>query len=326
MAQSFAYLNARIRSRRGQEVPESFFQQAPTLSMPEFVRTLGETIYGPDLMGDSLADVDRAVSNHLGRTVSDLPALAVGELRELVSLLLMRADLSNLKAILRGKLGGLNPEEMRTRLAGGTLPETLVTALLQAPDAAGVAQLLQLPGHPLAKALRKAVATTKDPLELEVLLDRDFFTRLLEKARKLRESFLVAYFVLEIDALNLATAFKLRALKAQVNPEAYFVPGGSLIGSALFARLLQGDAAALETLTNTPLGGAARARDLAELERLLRRVLLQKASQGSLDSLGSGLVLSYVRSKEWEAARIRLLARRAYYNLPVDAVEREVTA
>jgi V/A-type H+-transporting ATPase subunit C len=326
MSQSFAYLNARIRSRRGQAVPESFFQQASTLSMPDFVRTLGETIYGPDLVGDSLADVDRAVSNHLGRTVSDLPALAVGELRELLSLLLMKADLTNLKAILRGKLGGQPPEEIRTRLTGGTLPSSLLTVLLQAPDAAGVAQLLQLPGHPLAKALRKAVATTKDPLELEVLLDRDFFARVLERARKLRESFLVAYFALEIDALNLATAFKLQALKVQVNPEAYFVPGGSLIGPMLFSRLLQGDAAALESLANTPLGNAARARDLAELERALRRILLQKASQGSLDSLGSGLVLSYVRSKEWEASRIRLLARRAYYNLPVDAVEREVMA
>lgn len=326
MPQGLAYLNARVRSRRGQEVADAFFQQALKQSMPEFVRSLGETIYGPDLSGDSLADVDRAVAAHMARMVGDLPGLVSGELREMVSLLLMRADLINLKAILRGKASGQSAEDIRAKLVGGTLPEVLLNALVQAPDAAGVAQLLQLPTHPLAKALRNAVARTQDPLELEVAIDRDFFTHLLEKARKLREGFLIAYFALEIDAINLATAFKLQALGAQVNPDAYFVPGGKLVGSALFGRLVAGDLSATEGLSGTPLAAVVGAQDLNELERALRKVLLHKAAQGGRDSLGAGLVLCYVRDKEWEASRIRLLARRAYYNLPAEAVEKEVVA
>lgn len=171
---TFAYLNARVRSRRSQVVPESFFQQALNQSFSDFLRLLSETVYGADLVGETLADVDRAVANHLARTVGDLPGLVSGEMRELVSLPLLRADLVNLKAILRGKHTGKTPEEIKAGLVGGTLKEPLLNAMLQAPDAASVAQVLQVPGHPLAKALRNAVAGNPEPLALEVALDREF--------------------------------------------------------------------------------------------------------------------------------------------------------
>ncbi|WP_337869397.1 V-type ATPase subunit [Meiothermus sp.] len=318
----FAYLNARLRARRSQMVPELFFQQALGQSFPDFVRALGDTVYGPDMVGDGLADVDRAVASHMQRMVGDLPGLVTGNMREAVNLLLLQADLNNLKTILRGKAAGQSPEEIKGRLVGGTLPEVLVNAMLQAPDVASVAQVLQLPTHPLAKALRAAASLT-DPLALEVALDRDFYANSLEKARRLREPALASYFGLQVDATNLTTAFKLHALGVTTT-EGYFVPGGSHVSPVLFNRVAAGDFAALEALSGTPLAPASAARNLGELERALRQILLSKAAQGGKDTLGAGLALDYIRRKEWEGARIRLLARRAYYNLPADAVAKEV--
>lgn len=322
---TFAYLNARVRSRRSQVVPESFYQQALGQNFPEFLRSLSETVYGPDLVGDTLADVDRAISSHLARTVTDLPSLVSGEMRELVALPLLRADLVNVKAILRGKAAGKSAEEIKAGLVGGTLKEPLINAMLQAPDAAGVAQVLQIPGHPLAKALRGAVAANPEPLALEVALDRDFFSASLERAKKLRQPYNTAYFGLEVDATNLSTAFKLQALKAgEVNADSYFIPGGKHVSRQVFARVSAGDLAALEALNGTPFAGAASARTLGDLERAVRAALLAKAKTGGVDSLGGGLVLDYIQQKQWEASRIRLLARRAYFNLPADAVAKEV--
>jgi V/A-type H+-transporting ATPase subunit C len=130
--------------------------------------------------------------------------------------------------------------------------------------------------------------------------------------------------MLEVDAINLSTAFKLQALGVQADPERYLVPGGSLVTPVLFSRVASGDLGALESLAGTPLGPAASARDLAALERGLRRALLDKALQGGRDTLGAGMALAYIREKEWEAARVRLLARRAFYGLPVAAIEKEV--
>lgn len=74
MIDDFGYLNARIRVRRSQLIPEGFFFEALNLNFPELLRVLGESIYGPDLTGNSLPDIDRAVIVHFNRTVSDLPA------------------------------------------------------------------------------------------------------------------------------------------------------------------------------------------------------------------------------------------------------------
>ncbi|RDI96752.1 V-type ATP synthase subunit C [Meiothermus sp. QL-1] len=306
-------------------LPESFFQQALGLSFPDFVRLLGETVYGPDLVGEGLEDVDRAVARHLARTVGDLPTLVSGELRELVRLPLLRADLLNLKSILRAKHTGRPAEEVRGSLVGGTLPETLLNAMLQAPDAQSVAQLLQLPGHPLARALRQALVGNPSPLELEVALEREFFRLCFEKAKRLRQGRVAAYYALEADVTNLATAFKLQALGvSQPSAEEYFIPGGKHLTRAVFERIAAGDLAAMEALNGTPLAPLVGVRTLGELERESRKILLEKAAAGSTDSLGGGLALDYILRKQWEASRVRLLARRAYFNLPAEAVAREV--
>lgn len=320
---SYAYLNARVRNRRSQVVPDSWYQQALNLPFSDFVRSLGDTIYGPDLQGDTLADVDRAIANHMRRTVADLPGLVTGTNREAVSLLLLQSDLTNLKAILRGKAAGTATEEIKSKLVGGTLPEVLVNAMLQAPDAQSVAQVLQLPTHPLAKALKNAVVGNADPLALEVALDRDFYAYSLEKARRLRQPALASYFVMQVDATNLSTAFKLQSMKVS-GAESYFIPGGSTVNQVLFSRIAGGDLGAMEALSGTPLAAASSARTLGDLERALRKTLMEKAAQGGKDALGAGLALDYIRKKEWEGSRIRLLARRAYFNLPADAVAKEV--
>ncbi|AEB12337.1 V-type ATPase subunit [Marinithermus hydrothermalis] len=324
MADDFGYLNARVRARRGELLPEGFFQEALHLSFADFLRLLGETAYAPDLAGEDLESVDRAVAQHLARRVGDLPRLVTGAAREALQLLLVRADLVNVKAILRGKAAGQPAEEIKGRLAGGTLPEGILNALLEAPDAASMAQILLLPGHPLARAVREALQKTQDPFELEVELDRTFYEGLLRQAKRLDDVFLAGYLALEIDAVNLATAFKLQASGASGQADRYFVAGGRYVTLALFNRLAAAELTALDELVSTPLAPVVEARDLGALERGLRCALLDKARQGANDPLGAGLVLSYIRAKEWEAARIRLLARRAYYELPVEAVEREV--
>jgi V/A-type H+-transporting ATPase subunit C len=56
----------------------------------------------------------------------------------------------------------------------------------------------------------------------------------------------------------------------------------------------------------------------------LRCIMLTKAREGAKDVLGAGLAIDYIQRKEWEAGRIRLLARRAYYDLSAALVEQEV--
>jgi V/A-type H+-transporting ATPase subunit C len=319
----FGYLNARIRVRRSQLLPDGFFSEALRLSFPELVKVLGETIYGPDLTGDSLADVDRAAMVHLSRTVGDLPRLVSGEARDAVNLILMRSDLANVKTILRGKRVGWTAEEIMGHLGAGTLPRALYGLLVEAADAASLAQLLTL-HHPLARALRRAVAASQEPLEMEINLDRGFYTAMLRRSRELDQPYLANFIVFEIDALNLAAGLKLSTIKFEGQPQRFFLSGGRCVGLPLFELLAQGEVAALEELGNTDFGRVAEVRDLTSLERGLRCLLLAKAREGVKDALGAGLPNDYVLQKEWEAGRIRLLARRSFFGLRSSMVEPEV--
>ena len=324
MSDDFGYLNARIRSRRQQLLHEGFFREALTLSFSEMVKILGETPYGAELTGEDLSDVDRAVRGHLARTLNDLPRMVSGEAREAVSLLLMRADLANVKTILRGKMGGRSTEEILGTLGEGTLPRGFYSAMVEAPDVASLAQVLSIPKHPLARALREASQAGGEPLALETTLDRAFYTALLRRSRELDQPYLANFVGFEIDAINLGTAFKLFTTSLEGSPDRYFLQGGRRAPLPLFQRVATGEVAAMEELGDTDFGRVAEVRDLSALERGLRCVLLAKAREGAKDVLGAGLAIDYVQRKEWEAGRIRLLARRAYYKLPASLVEQEV--
>jgi V/A-type H+-transporting ATPase subunit C len=320
----FAYLNGRIRARRSRLLPEGVFREALRLNFPELVKVLAESIYGPDLVGETLTDIDRAVTVHLNRTVADLPRLVSGKAREAVSLLLMRSDLANVKTILRGKAAGWSAEEIARRLAGGTLSQGLHKAMAEAPDAASLAQVLSILGHPIASVLREASKTGREPMQMEIFLDHGFYEEMLRRARELDQPYLVDFIRFEIDASNLSTGVKLSTIGFEGLSERFFLKGGRLVNLSLFQRLAGGEAAALQELSDSDFGPVAEARDLPTLERSLRCVLLAKARAQSKDVLGPGLAIDYIRCKEWETSRIRLLARRAYYNMPAASVEHEV--
>jgi V/A-type H+/Na+-transporting ATPase subunit C len=324
LTDDFTYLNARIWVRRSRLLPEHFFREALKRNFPDLMKALRESIYGPDLTGDTLADVDRAVMVHLNRTVGDLPRLVSGEASEAVSLLLMRFDLANVKIILRGQQAGWAPVEIMGHLGAGTIPRAFYALLVEAADAGSLAQLFSLPEHPLAKPLRDAVSASGEPLEMEIILDREFYAALLRRAQELSQPYLAEFMSFEIDTLNLATGFKLFTLGFEGQSNRFFLPGGKRIDLSLFEFLAQGERDALKVLGNTVFGRVAEAKDLATLERDLRCILLAKAHQGIKDQLGAGMANDYILHKEWEAGRIRLLARRAFLGLPPEIVEPEV--
>ncbi len=321
MADDFNYLTARVRARQGELLPESFFQEALELSYPEFLRLLSETPYGKELAGQTLSEVDRAVLRHQEKRGQDLVRLSSGEAREAVRLLLLAHDLTNLQALLRAKATGQALEA--EALLPGTIREELWRPLLEAPDPQTLAQVLSLPGHPLARALRAALRETQDWGRLEALLAKRFYEGVVKAAKALDQPALRGYLALEVDAENLRTAFKLQG--QNLSPEGFFIPGGRFVDRVAFGRLWEGDYAVLDELSGTPLAPLAGVRDLKALERGLRCLLLKEARKKALeDPLGVGLVLGYLKELGFEGMRIRLLARRAYYGLPKDKVEEEV--
>ena len=196
--------------------------------------------------------------------------------------------------------------------------------MAEAPDAASLAQVISLANQLLATILREASKAGKELVEMELSLDCSFYMSALRIAQDLDQPCLVAFIRCEIDALNLANAMKLFTIGLEGESDRFFLQGGRCVKLSLFRQLANGELAALQELSDTDFGRVAEARDLVTVEHCLHCILLAKAREGAKDVLGAGLAIDYIQHKEWEAGRIRLLARRAYYNLPPDPVEKEV--
>ncbi|MDF1522526.1 MAG: V-type ATPase subunit [Trueperaceae bacterium] len=336
MPAAYGYLNARVRGLRAKLLPPGFMaEQLDAAGFAGFTSALSQTAYGRDLdeaqatgERDGLATVDAAIARGFVRTTRALLDYADGAPRDLIALLLRRYDLANLKAVVRARHAGRGADEvMNAVLPAGDLSERTLRGMAEATDLAAAGQVLALSGHPLAEAFRKGVAgylaDGGDLLAFEVGLDRAFYARWSADAARLPapEAFR-AYVAAEVDATNVRTALKLRGRALDVTR--FFVPGGRMVAASTFLELATQPIGTPLPALRGPFAALADASGMSEVDERLRGVLDQQARRLGHDPLDIGLVVDYLRRKEQEAARLRLIARGTFYGVPRAALAKEL--
>ncbi len=339
MPAGYGYLNARVRGLRAQLLPAGFLtDQLDASGFAGFASALAQTSYGRDLEEGSsedvgLAAVDAALARGFVRTTRALLGYAEGTPRALIALLLRRYDLANLKAIVRARHAKRGADADRGAddvlaavLPAGDLTSKTLRGMAEAADLAAAGQVLALSGHPLAEPFRKGVAAYADDGDLlgfEIELDRAFYTGWTADAERLSapDGFR-AYIATEVDATNVRTALKLRG--RPVEAARFFVAGGRLVSATVFAELVaQPVGTPLPTLRG-PFAALADASTPGEADTRLRAVLDGLARRLGGDPLDIGLVADYLRRKEQETARLRLIARGTFYGVPREALVKEL--
>lgn len=325
MPDDYVYINTRVRVMRTKLLGGRALESALAAgSYQEFLRVLAETDLAPDLReataeGAGLPELDRALSQHLFSTMQKVLGFADGEAKREIQVLLMRWDLVNLKTIARGIVSGRGTEAiLKSLIPGGTIrPATLRTAA-QSTDLASAAAAIAVSGHPLARAMRDAAAAyaaTSRLLDLEVALDQGYYRYALKVARG---TSLRRYLSREIDVRNALIA---RSTRGQPLDPNLFVPGGHL-DAAGYGRLASGDTGGVPEVA-----AILDAPSLEEAEVAARRILDDAARNiAAGDPEGVGIILDFLRRKEIEIAKLRLIGRGKFYNLPTEQIRREVMA
>jgi V/A-type H+-transporting ATPase subunit C len=245
----------------------------------------------------------------------------------LIALLLRRYDLANLKAIVRARHAGRGAEDVLAAvLPAGDLSAKTLRGMAESADLAAAGQVLALSGHPLAEAFRKGVAAYADDHDLlafEIALDRAFYAGWSADAERLPapEGFR-AYVAAEVDATNVRTALKLRG--RAVEAARFFVAGGRLVSAATFTELVSQPVGTPLPALRGPFAALADAATPGEVDARLRAVLDGLARRLGGDPLDIGLVADYLRRKEQETARLRLIARGVFYGVPREALAKEL--
>jgi V/A-type H+-transporting ATPase subunit C len=337
----FPYVNARVRAMRSRLLTPAQIEDLIALpSMAAFIQALGATPYSGSLQEalvryDGVRAVDDALARDFQRTTRRILEFADGPAQKLITIFLLRWDLANLRAIIRGKHAGRSAEEiLGAILPAGTLSEVALQEMAGHPTIGALAGTLDLLGHPFAAALAEGTtgyAKTNDLLALELQLERAYVAHVLRKtagrgdARVLREILRA-----EIDVANIKTALRLAAAGglSEEQRQRFLIPGGRLVTEKIFLDL-SADRMLAQTWTHLRVQGfplKELPQDLVAFERALDLQLGQKLAARYIggDPLGLDIVVGYLTMKSAEVANLRLIARGKFLGLARDAMRREL--
>lgn len=326
---AYDYGNARLRAMKSRLIDRRGYQELCALtSLDSLIARLAQSVYGQAIEA-ALARhtgarvVMEACRQHLASTLKRVRELFTGAPAKLVSVLLARWDLHNLRTILRGQEAGANPDALLEALVpAGELDENALRNMVrQARTAAATADLLKIWNVDYAQSVRAAAAVlsrTHDWMSFEITLDSIFYERLrnglsLEDKNEAMVALLLAR---EIDAVNLITALRLQQAVSSADPDLtrYFLKGGGM-KLARLVRIAQAanDAETLQLLQQTGLAGdtgGGERLDLTIVQRGVERALASFAySFFRRDPLTIALAIAFIAAQIVEAANVRLLAQ-----------------
>ncbi len=312
--------------------PEFFSEALDATDFNAFLSSLSQSPYMRELEEaqaryTGLKVIDAALGKNFYNTSRSILNFTDGQANELVALMLLRYDLYNIKAIARAKHSGRSVEDIQDALyPAGQLKLAVLENIASGPDMPAVAQALLASPTPLKAAFARAAqqySSDGDLYKLELELDRAYF-KLLVKGLQSADAptNFVRHIKREIDATNLRTALKLRGSEAKDN---LFISGGKEISKAMFDTIAAEEPSApLQSLVNTGFSAVAETTSLGDAETIIRDLINASAKRLSSDPLGIGVVANYLKMKESEAARLRLLARGKYYSVPRETLAKEL--
>jgi len=344
----YGYSNARVRGMRSRLLGRTYVDQLlAAKDIAAIIQSLSQTEYAADLEGELLrghtaAEIDEALKRNTVRTFRKVLGLVNDEAHVLITTLLGRWDLFNIKTLVRGKHMHVSPEEILDgMLPVAQLSEVDVEELAKAPDVRGLVDTLTTWGLPFAGPLRSSMgqyAREGDLSALELALDRYYAewssNRLTGRGvnRELARRFLGV----QVDTNNLMTVLRLQ--KADVGDEdvtKFFLPGGLSVGRDLFTQLvaLSDVDQVFERLKYTPYGRTledvamayVETNSIAVFERALEDFLTRRAlASGAGDPLGVGIIISYLWAKINEVTNLRIVVKGVSVGMPEERIRKEL--
>lgn len=333
---SASYLDTRLSIMAARLLPEASF--AALAARPADEGILPELgLSGSTELGPALEHAGQNLLSH--RLLDDLTIVLrpmTGPARGFFIYWARRFELFNLKALIRGKLGGLPASEIEGHLeltpGFAVLPRE---RLLQTEDVAELLRQIEAgPYGAIARQARRALEEHQDSLAAETAIDRRYFHGLLVQARLLPTSDRKAVLRLlgsQLDRLNLGWLMRYRFGYRMSPTETYYrlMRGGELLGHERLLHLVElGDpAAVLAALPEALAEQLQGAVDTFELENRLETLVCQRARAAlRYGNPSIARALAYLLLREAELRRLRAILHGKRLQLPAELIAQAARA
>ncbi len=340
----YGYLNARVRAMNGRLFKEAeYLTFLSQIDLKQLVESLLASHYAEEMsttqaeLGTGLQSIEKALRQNLRNTLQKILSMCSDEPLRLISLLLNRWDIFNIKTILRGKQANKGVDEILEAIMPiGELDEAKLLELAKQPDIKAVVDMLATWGFPYAYPLSKAMPEFVEKGDLALLdkaLDEYYFERALSQTKERTDNEQLVREIIkeQIDYLNVVIALKLLGKKERLEAKEFkFVPGGRLRHTFLSTLAQAKDLAeALDELEKLdfvpPAKTAAEVRSLTEMERSLEGKLVEKwAKLFSKDPLSISSIVGFLGRKLNEFVNLRIIVRGKAHSVPTDTIKGEL--
>ena len=328
----YGYVNARVRGMRAHLLKKEFFMRLVEADDFEALHSLLEqTIYRREvneavLTASENPDLDQAFNLNLIACFLKIHDSTGGEARRLVSLLLSRYDVENIKGILRGKKGEATPGEiLNLMIPVGSLKmddleqiahQREIGDMVKAMDALRIKY-----AKPLIQALPAFHQHENDLAVLELALDKFHFTDAMESLTGKDDNTKIVrrMFSAEIDMRNISTLVRTRGIRLEDEDVLKLrIPGGSLNPGQFLAIHQLGDIARMVGEYPDPLVRKVLERALAEYQELdvvafdrelERELTTEGVGMSNVDVLGIGVIIGYIWAKRNEIINLRIVVK-----------------
>ncbi len=307
----YAYITGRIRALETRLLDKLKMERmVAATSALGLLQELEETDYGPYL--SQLKDIknfEDLLYDELKRLYSFIDKWSLD--RELTDLFRLRYDFHNLKVFLKNKfkerplpleelpfidLGTIHPKEIEKR-----------------------EELLEI-----QKEAKRAFEESRNPQDIDVILDKEYYGLCLKRARESRNNFLINLFRTEIDLSNIKAFFRCRALKRSKDLFLkVFIPGGTLTARLFLEFYEDEEGAFLRKLFFTPYAGVATGFEkegLKGLELSCDNFLLEYVKKTKLVTSGLEVLIAYLIAKENEIKLLRSILTGRINEIPAQMI------
>lgn len=320
---NFAYAIGRIRAIEKRLIDKGKFDRMIDSKTPEeALKTIAEAGYSET---SSILDNVREYESILKLEGKRLYALLkdITSDSEVFDIFLLKNDYHNIKVILKSEF--LEIEIDDNLLTWGTIPIEQIKALIIDRNFANLSIYMK---ESIEDSL-DIFSITKDPRQVDLILDRAYFKHILDIARKSGFPYISQLIETMIDTTNIKTYLRIKNLNMSLDLlSRALIPGGMLDNSILLDNLDKSLDELLEKTrktkySNLMVDGIADYTikgNFSKLEKLIDDQIIGIVKKTKYNALGIEPLIGYLVAKETEIKNLRIVMVGKINNIPNEII------